>query len=267
MRYSPRGHHLDRDRGYDDFFRQGDGTTGDFELFGGPPAAVAPSSSHRDRDTHYGHRTSPQSRSPASQDDSWKPVIEHELPVSLEDMFNGTTLTAQIHRHIPHPLHGGLMDESHSVNIPIGRGLKPGSRIKFRGHGDINPEYGKQDIHFIVREAPHPIFQLKDRDVHATLELSLAMALLGWERNIRTICGKTVRIAHEGPTPPNWKKDFAGLGMCSRRDSNVRGDMIVGVKIVWPKEGCFSEKQKELLRRALMPGTTREARPGGVGVY
>ena len=246
---SPRSKNLDRD--YDDFFRQGEDKAGDFSLF---DDAAESSEAQARRSPRHSPRGSPTSR------EVWRPVIEHELHITLEELFTGAVRTANINRRV----HG--VEEDLQVRIPIYPGLKPGSKIKFAGKGDVT-DRGKQDIHFIVRQAPHVVFEWRERDLYATVELPLAAALLGWEKSIRTVCGKTVRVSHPGPTQPGWKEYYAGLGMCSRKDPNLRGDMIVTVNIVWPRTGGLSDRQKELIRQALMPGTPRNERAGGAGVY
>lgn len=145
---------------------------------------------------------------------------------------------------------GRPKEEVKSLDVPIYRGLKPRSKIKFQGEGGVSPLGYKQDLHFILVEKAHPVFTRRDRDLHTVVEIGLGESLLGWQRTITSICGKTVKVSHEGPTPPNWQEPFAGLGMCSSKNVEERGDLIVGVKIKYP--GVLSERQKALIRAALM---------------
>jgi len=67
-----------------------------------------------------------------------------------------------------------------------------------------------------------------------SLDVPLLDALCGWQRTVTSICGKPVKITHQGPTPSNWAEAFAGLGMCSHKKQDQRGDLIVGVNIKYP---------------------------------
>lgn len=77
-------------------------------------------------------------------------TVERPLPVSLEDMFKGTTKKMKIKCK--------LFDESGKrtttekvLEVPIKAGLKKGSKIRFKGVGD-QEEGGQQDLCFVVEE-------------------------------------------------------------------------------------------------------------------
>ncbi|KAH8586927.1 hypothetical protein B0O99DRAFT_695019 [Bisporella sp. PMI_857] len=54
--------------------------------------------------------------------------------------------------------------------MDIKPGVKNGSKIKFKGVGD-QEEAGRQDLHFIIEEKPHPLFTRDGDDLHQTVEL------------------------------------------------------------------------------------------------
>ena len=77
-------------------------------------------------------------------------TVERPLPVSLEEMFNGTQKKMKIKRK--------MFDDSGKrtttdtvLDVPIKAGLKKGSKIRFKGVGD-QEEGGQQDLVFIVEE-------------------------------------------------------------------------------------------------------------------
>lgn len=119
-----------------------EGGAGDFELFG--PASQDHWMSPRERP--HDART-PQ----LSRDDSWTPVMEHKLAVSLEQLYFGENLKAKINRKVVDASLTRYTQHEHTVTIPISRGLKKGSIIKFKGVGDVTPA-GSQDIHFVIDE-------------------------------------------------------------------------------------------------------------------
>lgn len=82
-------------------------------------------------------------------------VVEKPLPVSLEELFNGTTKKMKIKRKTYDPATGKQSTQDRILEVPIKKGLKAGSKIKFSDVGD-QVEGGTQDLHFIVSEVSLP---------------------------------------------------------------------------------------------------------------
>jgi DnaJ family protein B protein 4 len=78
-------------------------------------------------------------------------VLEKALPVSLEELFKGTTKRMKIKRKKYDLGTGKQITEDRILELPIKPGLKAGSKIKFKDVGD-QAEGGTQDMHFIVEE-------------------------------------------------------------------------------------------------------------------
>ena len=241
-----RGQEEDTERAGNDWLNTQDGRLGDFDLFGPSPSEneATTSSSRRSRvssvrDSYEGH---------AAEAEESK-VVEKHLSVTLEEMFYGTVKKLKIRRTIEDPTSRRIRDEERILDVPIYRGLKPGSKIKFGGEGGISTNGVKQDLHFVLVEKQHSIFTLRDRDLHCVLEIPLVDSLLGWQRTLTSICGKQIKVSHQGPTTSSWQECFPGLGMCSHKNPNERGDLFVGVKIKYPTS--LNERQKNLIRDAL----------------
>lgn len=77
-------------------------------------------------------------------------TVERPLPLSLEDIFTGTTKKMKIKRKT-FDESGKIQRTDTVLEVPIKPGLKKGSKIKFKGVGD-QEEGGQQDLHFIVEE-------------------------------------------------------------------------------------------------------------------
>lgn len=77
-------------------------------------------------------------------------TVERPLPVSLEDLFNGTTKKMKIKRKTFDET-GKRTTSDTVLEVPIKPGLKKGSKIRFKGVGD-QEEGGQQDLVFIVEE-------------------------------------------------------------------------------------------------------------------
>lgn len=78
-------------------------------------------------------------------------VVEKPLLVSLEDLYHGTTKKMKIKRKTYDQATGKQSIQDRILEVPIKRGLKAGSKIKFSDVGD-QVEGGTQDLHFVVQE-------------------------------------------------------------------------------------------------------------------
>jgi DnaJ family protein B protein 4 len=81
-------------------------------------------------------------------------VVEKPLAVSLEELYNGTTKKLKIKRKTYDQSTGKQSTQDRILEVPIKKGLKAGSKIKFSDVGD-QVEGGTQDLHFIVSEVSH----------------------------------------------------------------------------------------------------------------
>ena len=170
-------------------------------------------------------------------------VVEKPLPVSLEDLFNGTTKKLKVQRKSYDQQTGKQNVEDKILSVPIKKGLKAGSKIKYPDMGD-QVEGGTQDLHFIVKEKPHPLFTRDGDDIKHTVEIDLKEALTGWKRTVQTIDGKQLTVSSGGPTQPTFEEKYPGLGMPKSKQPTLRGDFIVGVKIKYPTSLTADQKKK-----------------------
>jgi DnaJ family protein B protein 4 len=174
-------------------------------------------------------------------------VVEKELPVTLEELYRGAHKKMKIQRKI--------FDETQKqtkadriLEMDIKPGLKAGSKIKFKGVGD-EIEGSTQDLHFIVKEKPHPLFTREGDNIRATVEIDLKEALTGWKRTVATIDGKQVQLSGSGPTSPGYEERFPGLGMPKSKKPQERGDFLVTIKVKFPTS--LTPQQKTKLKEIL----------------
>lgn len=170
-------------------------------------------------------------------------VVEKPLPVSLEDIFNGATKKLKVQRKTFDRQTGKQSVEDKILSVPIKKGLKAGSKIKYPDMGD-QVEGGVQDLHFIVKEKPHPLFTRDGDDLRHTVEIDLKEALTGWKRTVSTIDGKQLTVSSSGPTQPTFEERYPQLGMPKSKAPTQRGDFIVGVKIKFPTSLTADQKKK-----------------------
>jgi DnaJ family protein B protein 4 len=77
-------------------------------------------------------------------------VMEKELPLTLEEIFNGTTKKVVTKSKTFDPSGKRTVQEV-TLEANIKPGLRAGSKIKYKGVGD-QEEGGRQDVHLIVKE-------------------------------------------------------------------------------------------------------------------
>ena len=138
--------------------------------------------------------------------------------------------------------------ETNILEINIKPGWKSGTKINFKGAGDILINKPKQDIHFIIEEKPHPVFNRKGDDLRIIINLNLKEALCGTEKEITTLDGKNLKFAIKNIISPGMTKVYNGEGMPTKYGN--RGNLIIKFKILFPTE--LSDKQKQIIGNCLI---------------
>lgn len=234
---------------FSEFLRGGGGSMGgdddDFGGFGGFGMGGMPGGMGGSRGNRgSGARFSGGRRAPEPE----VTVVEKPLAVTLEEMFSGTTKKLKIKRKTYDQATGKQSTQDRILEVPIKKGLKAGSKIKFSDVGD-QVEGGTQDLHFVVSEKPHTLFTRDGDDIKRTIELDLKEALTGWRRTVQTIDGKQLSVGSGGPTGPSWTERYPNLGMPKSKKPTERGDFVVGVNIKFPTS--LTAQQKEQLKGIL----------------
>ncbi|KAJ5223551.1 hypothetical protein N7468_008093 [Penicillium chermesinum] len=174
-------------------------------------------------------------------------VVEKDLNLTLEEIYKGTTKKVKTKSKAFDPSGKRTVDEV-TLEATIKPGLRAGSKIKYKNVGD-QEEGGRQDVHLIVKELEHPDFKRVGDNLVTTVDLTLKEALTGWERIVRTIDGKSIRVAKPGPTQPGHEERFPGLGMVISKKPSERGDLVVRVNVKFPTS--LTADQKSLLKDIL----------------
>ncbi|KAL4935895.1 hypothetical protein BDV06DRAFT_206020 [Aspergillus oleicola] len=174
-------------------------------------------------------------------------IIEKQLPLTLEEIMSGCTKKVTV-KSKTFDASGKRTVQDVTLEANIKPGLRTGSKIKYRGVGD-QEEGGRQDVHLIVTEKEHPSFRRQGDNLITPVDLTLKEALTGWNRIVRTIDGKSIKVSKPGPTPPGFEERFPGLGMTVSKKPSERGDLVVQVNVEFPK--TLSSSQKEKIREVL----------------
>ncbi|HEY5646951.1 MAG TPA: DnaJ C-terminal domain-containing protein [Pseudomonadales bacterium] len=157
--------------------------------------------------------------------------VNARLQISLADSFNGAS--RQISLDIPEiGPDGRPVRRRRTLNVNIPKGITAGQRIRLAGQGGPALGAGSQpgDLYLTVEFTPHPAFEAKGRDIHITLPVTPAEAVLG--RSVKTpTLGGTVELRIPPGSNTGKRLRLKGRGLPGKQP----GDQIVELKVVVPE--------------------------------
>jgi len=157
--------------------------------------------------------------------------IESPIALTLSEAFHGVEKRLS------------LSGEMMKVRIPAG--AKPGSRIRVKGKGQINP-YNQQrgDLYLVMETQPHPFFQFEGDNLVCEVAIAPDEAVLGASIEVPTPDG-SVTMNIPGGIRSGQTLRLRGKGWRKAKDG--RGDQLVKVLIVPPTD--LSEAERELYEK------------------
>jgi len=112
------------------------------------------------------------------------------IDISLEDAFNGATLSLQL-RVPEYDSQGHLSERLRKLQVKIPRGVTSGKRIRLAGQGGAGYKGGPAgDLYLEVWLRPHPVYQVEGKDVFINLPITPWEAALGGKVKVPTLGGK-----------------------------------------------------------------------------
>ena len=160
--------------------------------------------------------------------------------ITLEEAFYGKDVVAQ------YSVHGG---QKRTFETRIPPGIESGNVMRVSGAGDHSiPQMPPGDAMLTVNIAPHSRFQRHGADLIEEISITVWEALLGSEKDIKTIDGQTLTIKIKESTQPNTTMRLQGYGMFYI-NSGQRGNHMISIKVVIPNN--LTEYQKNTLKSIL----------------
>ncbi|TET14134.1 MAG: J domain-containing protein, partial [Dehalococcoidia bacterium] len=132
------------------------------------------------------------------------------------------------------------------LEVKIPPAVKYASRVRIAGKG--GPGYGggaSGDLYLLSSVKTDKRFRRTGDDLHVEVSVSLVDAVLGSEVQVPTIEGKKLALKIPPETQNGKVFRLAKQGM-PHLGGNIRGDLLVKVKVVLPTK--LSEREKELFR-------------------
>ena len=179
-------------------------------------------------DAGTGPRARPRSRSRKGQD------VEHPFELDLEEAIRGSVQRLQL-RHDGH---------ARTVEVRIPPGVTDGSRVRVPGEGGRGAGNGASgDLYLRVQLKPHPVFDVKGRDVYTRARVPIPTAVLGGEVDVVTPEAKTLRLKLPAGTQSGQKFRLRGHGLPNVGKPDERGDLYANVDVEIPKS--LSEEERK----------------------
>lgn len=152
--------------------------------------------------------------------------VEHRFELDLEDALRGSVQRLQL-RHDGH---------ARSVEVRIPAGVTDGSRVRVAGEGGRGMASGPSgDLFLRIQLKPHPVFEVKGRDVYTKTRVPVTTAVLGGEVDVVTPEGKTLRLKVPAGTQSGQRFRLRSHGLPSVGKPDERGDLYANVEVDIPK--------------------------------
>jgi DnaJ-class molecular chaperone len=130
--------------------------------------------------------------------------VEHEIELSLEDAYHGSTRRLRLQ-------HDG---QTKPVDVRIPPGVGDGSRVRVPGEGETGSGGAPAgDLFLRVRLTPHPTFERKGQDLYVTVPVPVTTAVLGGQVEVPTLNGSTARLRVPKLTQNGQVFRLKGYGM------------------------------------------------------
>ena len=160
---------------------------------------------------------------------------EAEIEVTLAEAYQGAKRTIELTEPD---------GTSRRLEITIPAGVDEGARIRLAGQGRAG-RAGRGDLYVRVRLLPDPRFTREGAPCVPSVEVPLAVAMLGGEAHVPTPDGRRLLLRIPSPTQNGRTFRLRGQGMPTRIGrTEQRGDLIAEVKVALPTQ--LNDEQRRL---------------------
>jgi molecular chaperone DnaJ len=139
----------------------------------------------------------------------------------------------------------GQVTEERQIILSVPTGVDNGSKLRLSGQGEKGgPGKPAGDLIVTFKVQSHSFFRRDGLDVHCTVPINVAQALLGSKIRVKTVDGKKVALRIPAGTQSGTRFRIAGQGI---EKGGRRGDQYVQVKIDVPD--TLNAEQEDLIRK------------------
>ena len=147
----------------------------------------------------------------------------------------------------------GQVRKNKDLKVRIPAGVDDGARILLKGEGQAGPKGGpKGDLYIFLTVAEHDIFERDGADLHCSIPVPMATAILGGELDVPCLmggegcdgqCKLEINVPEGAQTGHKVRLKERGMPVLN---SKKKGDLIVELFIETPKH--LTARQKELMK-------------------
>src|SRR5271154_5521862 len=140
----------------------------------------------------------------------------------------------------------GYVKNERKLKVNIPPGVDTGTRLRLQNEGQPGINGGPPgDLYVIVKVKEHAIFERENDDLHCTIPVNIAQAVLGTEVDLLTFDGlQNVKIPEGSQSGATVKMKHLGV---PRLQGSGRGDMYVHVDVRVPTK--LTREQKKLFEQ------------------
>ena len=144
--------------------------------------------------------------------------------------------------------HGkGILKKKRTLSVSIPKGIDEGMKLRLGGEGEPGLKGAPSgDLLVQVFIKSDPYFEKRGENLKVRLPISYTEALLGTEKEVKTLEGKKESLNIPPGSPHGTVLRIKKKGLPSL-NSESRGDLLVELEIKLPKK--LSKKEEELLRQ------------------
>lgn len=140
----------------------------------------------------------------------------------------------------------GRVRATRTIPVDIPAGVDTGLRLQLPGQGEVGPAGGPNgDLFLEIKVRHHDVFSRSGDDLLATLEVSMADAILGTRTTLKALDGE-VPIEIKPGTQSAEIITIKDRGV-TRLRGNGRGDLRIGIQVVTPTR--LSGKEQDLIQQ------------------
>jgi molecular chaperone DnaJ len=138
----------------------------------------------------------------------------------------------------------GAVRQNRKIQVTVPQGVETGSKIRLSGQGERGAGGGEPgDLILTFKVKPHRFFRRDGLDIHVTVPINVAQAMLGTKIRVRTIHGKHVVLKVPPGTQSGTRFRIPGQGVTRGGRS---GNQYVEVKVEIPD--ALTDEGKEKVR-------------------
>ncbi len=166
-----------------------------------------------------------------------------------------------VHRACPQCQGQGYLRVERKLKVNIPAGVDNGTHLRLTGEGQPGLHGGRPgDLYVVLKVEEHPFFDRQDNDLHCTIPINVAQAVLGTEIEVPTLDGsEPLRIPEGTQSGATFRLRHRGVPDVNGRG---RGDLVVQIQVKVPAK--LTREQRKLFEqlRATLPWDNTPARKG-----